>query len=653
MPGTLGHSLGRAWVRYGAALVAVIVAFLLRQALVDALGPGIPPYLTFYPAVMLVALFLGFGAGMTATLLAAALAAYWMLPPDRSFAIADPSEVAGLGLFVVVGLLAAIVSEWHRRTRVRAAEFETRVAAQRGQEAQQEAETRVRDEARASLEREKSVFQAVVNGARNSHLLYLDRDFNYVRVNEAYAASCGYTPEAMVGKNHFAVHPHEENQAIFTRVRDTGIPVEFHDKPFVFPDQPERGTTYWDWTLRPVNDREGRVEGLVFSMVETTERKRAELTLLEADRRKSEFLATLSHELRNPLAPIRYAFDLLAHEPDAETTVRARAVIDRQLRHLVRLVDDLLDVTRIGSNKLQLHKQVLLLTNVMQQAIEAAAPNIERGGHELVVLSAAEDVWLDGDPDRLVQVLTNLLNNAAKFTPPRGRVTVKAEASDSEVAISVTDNGIGIRPEDQGRVFDMFIQASDAEQGGLGIGLALVRGTVELHGGSVEVHSDGPGRGCEFVVRLPRARAPEASAAAGAEPDQSPSRRILVVDDSADAADMMRTLLELHGHEVRVAYDGFTALAVAAEFRPDIGLFDIGLPTMSGHELARRVREDPRTRAMYLIAVTGWGQEEDRQRSRQHGFDAHLTKPADHDAIRHLVAGAAKRGPRAEVNSGQ
>jgi len=637
-----GRSLGRVSIRYGWAVAAIVAAFLLRQLLAALLGPGVPAYVTFYPVVMLVALSSGFAAGAVATLVGAVLSVYWTLAPGHTFSIVDPGEAVGLAMFVFVGLFLAAGSEWHRRARARASEFERQLVIHRGQEALRDVESRIRDEARAQLEREKTVFQAVVNGTRISHLVYLDRDFNFVRVNEAYAASCRYSPDAMIGKNYFELYPDAENQAIFTRVRDTGVSAEFHDRPFVFPDQPERGVTYWDWTLLPVKNESGAVDGLVFALVETTEHRLSERSLLDADRRKNEFLATLSHELRNPLAPIKYALDLLEHESDPEVKTRAVGVIGRQLRHLVRLVDDLLDVTRITNNKLQLRKQHVLLSDIVRQGLEAALPNIERGDHELVVGPFPEDVWMEGDPDRLVQALTNLLNNAAKFTPPKGRIVLRAGATDTEVTVTVADTGLGLSAEDRARVFDMFTQVHDGVQGGLGIGLALVRSTVELHGGSVEVHSDGAGQGSEFTVRLPRAEAPEPMPIAESRADVSGCRKVLVVDDNADAANMMRTLLELHGHEVQVAYDGYSALALAVDLRPDIGLFDIGLPTMDGYELARRIREDPRTRSMFLIAVTGWGQEDDRRRSRGCGFDAHLTKPADHDMIWQLVSKGAR-----------
>ncbi|MGE5359885.1 MAG: PAS domain S-box protein [Bacteroidales bacterium] len=375
-----------------------------------------------------------------------------------------------------------------------------------------------------------------------------------------------------------------------------------------------------------------------------TERKHAEEALREADRRKNEFLATLSHELRNPLAAIRYALELL-DGPAARSIGEAhpKDVIERQLRHLVHLVDDLLDITRIESNKVRLRKSHVELRTVLQQAIEAADPAIKGADHELLIDVPFDAIWLDADADRLAQVVTNLLNNAARYTTAGGRISVTARASGDQVTITVADTGIGLASDDLARVFEMFTQVGESG-GGLGIGLALVRRLVEMHGGTVEARSDGPGAGSEFVVRLPRAAAPQ-SLAAASEPDGAePQRhRILVVEDNADAAEMMAMLLRLGGDEVCVAADGPTALKLAATFLPDIGLFDIGLPGMSGYELAARIRRLPSLERIFLVAITGWGQEEDRTRARDAGFDAHLTKPAEPEAIERMIARSSAR----------
>jgi PAS domain S-box-containing protein len=394
-----------------------------------------------------------------------------------------------------------------------------------------------------------------------------------------------------------------------------------------------------------VNDA-GRPVCMLGSFADITVRKRADDALHENEARRTAFLATLSHELRTPLAPIRYALELLDRVNVSIGRSQPKDVIARQVSHLVYLIDDLLDATRIVSNKVRLRRQRVELAALVQQAVEAASPDIDRANHTLVVAPPPEAVWLDVDPQRFVQILTNLLNNAARFTPRAGQIVVAAEPDGEdpdEIVVSVSDTGIGMRPEDLTSVFEMFRQVGEPGHGGLGIGLALVKGLVELHGGRVEARSRGLGLGSEFLVRLRRAAAPGAEADNGAPPHSAKvARRILVVDDDEDTGDMMRALLELDGHAVRVARDGRSALELAAAFDPELFLVDIGLPDMDGCELARRWREDPVTRNRVLVAVTGWGQEEDRARVRRAGFDAHLTKPADPEAIARLIQDTLK-----------
>jgi PAS domain S-box-containing protein len=365
--------------------------------------------------------------------------------------------------------------------------------------------------------------------------------------------------------------------------------------------------------------------------------------LKDADRRKDEFLAVLAHELRNPLAPLRNAIEILRTSPSPSPQLQwTHDVIDRQVRQLSRLVDDLLDVSRITSGKIELRKESVELASAVRIALESSRPFIERGGHELTVHVPSEPIWLDADLARLAQVLSNLLNNAAKYTRSGGHIWLTAERSRHEAVIRVRDNGIGIEPSMLGRIFEMFTQAGAAgihSQGGLGIGLTLVRRLVELHGGRVEAHSDGIGRGSEVVVRLPLARVDESRDAHAAETRTAGpqrSRRILVVDDNRDAADSLCMLLKARGHDVRVAYDGLEAVGAAVTFQPEAVLLDIGLPKLSGHEAARRIREALGS-GVLIIAVTGWGQEEDRRRAREAGFDHHLTKPVEPADIARLV----------------
>jgi PAS domain S-box-containing protein len=373
--------------------------------------------------------------------------------------------------------------------------------------------------------------------------------------------------------------------------------------------------------------------------------------LREADRRKDEFLAVLAHELRNPLAPVRNAIEILRASPAATPPLQwTHDVIDRQVRQLSRLVDDLLDVSRITSGKIELRRERIALSAAVRLALESSRPMIDRGNHELTLGLPAEPLWVEADLARLAQVISNLLNNAARYTRPGGHVWLTAERSGSTAVIHVRDNGIGIEPEMRTRIFDMFTQAAHPGShlhGGLGIGLTLVQRLVELHGGTVEARSEGIGRGSDFVVTLPLAAVECANEPEMGEdervPDREP-RRILVVDDNRDAADSLCMLLKARGHEVRVAYDGLEAVGAAVAFAPDVVLLDIGLPKLSGYEAAPRIRE-ARGEAVLLVAVTGWGQEEDRRRAREAGFDHHLTKPVDPAAIARLIDEGSRRRP--------
>jgi signal transduction histidine kinase/CheY-like chemotaxis protein len=374
--------------------------------------------------------------------------------------------------------------------------------------------------------------------------------------------------------------------------------------------------------------------------------KRTEAAFQELDRRKDEFLAILAHELRNPLAPLSNSLEVLRlAENSPELMGQTRGVMERQVRQMVRLVDDLMDVSRMTRGKIELRRQRTELAAVLECVVEAARPVLEALGHELTVTLPPEPVFLDADLSRLAQVFSNLLNNAAKYTERAGHIRLTAERQESEVVVKVRDDGIGISGDVLPRIFDIFTQGDrslERAQGGLGIGLSIVRGVVELHGGSVVAHSAGPGQGSEFTVRLPVLLAPtgEIQAAEGdGEPAAvPPHRRILVADDNADSAESLALLLTLRGSEVRIAHDGWEAVEAAAAFRPDIVLLDIGMPRLNGYEAARRIREQGRGERVVLIALTGWGQDEDRQRSTDAGFDFHLVKPVDFAALEQLLA---------------
>ena len=379
--------------------------------------------------------------------------------------------------------------------------------------------------------------------------------------------------------------------------------------------------------------------------------------LSASNRRKDEFLATLAHELRNPLAPIRSALQVMNLTADGATVSRARRIAERQVQHMVRLVDDLLDVSRITQDKLKLRRQSVKLADLVRDAVEANQVTIDNAKHELTVKIPSEPIWLDVDPARMTQVLANLLNNAAKYTPERGRISLEAEierAADAtaQLCIRVADSGIGIKPDMLPRIFDMFTQVDstiERSQGGLGIGLTLVRRLVQMHGGSVDVTSDGPGKGSEFIVRLPYdGGAAQAVSAKPGEASLSPSSeslRVLVVDDNADAGEALAVLLRLMGHDVQLAGDGQGAIDLARECNPDLVLMDIGLPGMSGYEIATFFRRELRMVETTLVAVTGWGQEADRQRAKDAGFDRHITKPVEPELLEKILASVHARRP--------
>ncbi len=394
----------------------------------------------------------------------------------------------------------------------------------------------------------------------------------------------------------------------------------------------------------PIPGADGRTTLVGGMAIDITDRMEMEAALREADRRKDEFLATLAHELRNPLAPIRNALSLMRYSGGSGADFEAaRSMAERQVIHLTRLVDDLMDIARISRGKIELRKEPLELAPIVRRAVEALQFMIEGRGHALSVSLPSEPIRLEADPTRLEQVLFNILLNAAKYTEPGGRIRLEGRRVEGEVVIRVRDTGIGIEPEMLPRIFEMFTQVdhrSTRSQGGLGIGLGLIKSLVELHGGTITADSDGPGTGSEFVVRLPALPAgwetPAVAAPGfGTTPALGPPRRILVVDDNADAAlSLAKLLRRLYGQEVRVAHDGPEALDIAEEFRPEVVLLDLAMPAMDGYEVARRLRDRPALAGTMLVALTGWGQESDRQESREAGFDRHLVKPVDLEEIR-------------------
>jgi signal transduction histidine kinase/ActR/RegA family two-component response regulator len=381
------------------------------------------------------------------------------------------------------------------------------------------------------------------------------------------------------------------------------------------------------------------------------ERGRLEQELRNTDRKKDDFIALLAHELRNPLAPIRNGLQVLRLTAgDAAAVAQARAMMDRQLSHMVRLIDDLLDVSRISRNKMELRKERVLLADVVASAVETARPLIEAAGHELAVALPPRPVFVDADLTRLAQVLGNLLTNSAKYTGKGGRICLAAERNAAEVIFTIKDNGIGIPAQSLPHIFDMFSQvdrSTERSTGGLGIGLALVKGLVEMHGGTVSAESEGEGKGSTFTVRLPATEGRSAPLAATSAETEGPGigRRVLVVDDNRDGAESMAMMLQLLGDEVRSAHDGIEAVEVAEQFLPHVILMDVGMPRLNGLDATRRIREQPWGKEITVIALTGWGQQSDRQRSREAGCDGHLVKPVNLSDLEKLLSELHARTP--------
>jgi PAS domain S-box-containing protein len=409
-------------------------------------------------------------------------------------------------------------------------------------------------------------------------------------------------------------------------------------------------------TISPVRDAKGRVVGASKVARDITEKKRAEEAVREADRMKDEFIALLAHELRNPLAPLRNGLQVIRLAGgDASAVAQARGMMDRQLSHIVRLVDDLFDASRISRNKMELRKERVLLADAVNAAVESTRPMIEAAGHNLQVWLPPGPVFLDADSTRLAQIFSNLLSNSAKYTEHGGRIRLSAEREEGEVVVTVSDNGIGIPAESLRSIFDMFSQVDrsiERSTGGLGIGLALVKGLVEMHGGTVTASSEGEGRGSAVTVRLPIGGPAPSPCTDAPEGVRALGRRVLVVDDNHDGANSLAMMLRLLGDDVRIAHDGVDAVEAAGRFRPQVILMDVGMPRLNGLDATRRIREQPWGRTITIIALTGWGQDGDRDRSRKAGCDGHLVKPVNlPDLEKLLVELARSDGPGSSASA--
>jgi signal transduction histidine kinase/ActR/RegA family two-component response regulator len=593
---------------YIGAIALAVCAVLVRYFMFPWAPSGLL-YTTLFGAVAIAVWMGGWGPGVVSALIGYCLALLFVKPPIGGVVMNGVGDWLGLVLYALSCGLIIALGHSMRAARVR---FE------KSQEAAVQG-------------------YSILKAQRNADGRIVDFVIEYV--NPRGAALAKQTPEAAVGRRLTEVLPGVVSAGVFAsfcNVCETGEPLETEVR------YEQDGIVGWFRNMVVKVD-----DGVAISYFDVTHAKRLERELAHrahqlerADSNKSQFLATLSHELRNPLAPLRNGLAILKRRGGDSADMLT--MMDRQLGQLVRLVDDLLDVSRIDRGKIDLKRERVALDSVVSAAIETARPSIDAKAHELVVRFAQKSLHVEGDPVRLAQILSNLLINAAKFTPPSGRIELGMQAADGEVSISVRDNGVGIDREQLPRVFEMFVQLeSPQEHGGLGLGLALVKSLVELHHGRVEARSDGVGKGSEFIVRLPLSQgAGEPAVARPSTGSAVGGRRVLVVDDNEDGAESMGALLSASGHDVSVFYDAEKALTAATLSAPEIAFVDLNMPGMDGFELARRLRELPSGQQMRLVAVTGMGREADVMRTRAAGFDAHLTKPADPERLLEFAAGA-------------
>jgi PAS domain S-box-containing protein len=607
--------------RYALALVFIAAAIFLRTLLNPFMGQQ--SVVVFLAAILLSAWFGGAGPGIASTFLLHVVHAYWFLDP-HGFWPDNLASVVSTIAYYLVGATVGVLSEKRRQ-------------AQRRERDQRQEAVSQREHLRTTL---SCMAEGVV--VTNVH-------GEITLMNPVAEAMTGWKLADARGKKY------EEVVAIQSEIDDgfAERPIDLvlgegqvvHQRtPVTLASRTGRSTPI-TYSAAPVRGADGQSTGVVLIFKDESERQRIELALRNADRRKDEFLATLAHELRNPLAPIATGLELLkASADDPQSHEEVRQMMQRQTEHMVRLIDDLMDVSRITRGKLTLRKSEVDLNEIVRGAVQSAQPLIAAAKHELAVNLPDRPLPLLADASRLTQVVTNLLNNAAKYTPTGGRIEITVEQDVREATITVADTGIGIPSDKIGDVFDMFTQINDSgEHGhtGLGIGLTLVKRLVEMHGGRVEVESRGHNLGTVFRVHLPALAEAPASVDVGVQNGQlgsrPASRRILVVDDNLDALASLSRLVSLMGNEVRRAHDGQEALEVARAFHPDIVLMDLGMPRLNGFDAARQMREEPWARNVSLVATTGWGQEEDRRRSAAAGFDRHLVKPISVDALRDVL----------------
>jgi PAS domain S-box-containing protein len=643
----------RKTIEAAVAAVSLAGAMLFVFGGATSRGEGLPLAFLAFPFMIWVAVRFGRREVTTASAIVCSIAVWHTLHGRGVFALESTNVsllflLAYTSTLVITGLaMSAVIDQRERAmTELRASRdrlelsveertLELEVANQslRAELAEHERQAEV-------LRQSEERFRLMVDGVKDYAIIMLDRNGKVASWNAAASTIYGYTARDAIG-SHFSrfytaadlARQWPEHELMVARaegrIEDEGWRVR------------KDGTLFSaNVIISALRGGDGALQGFTKVARDLTAHRRLE-ALQESARQMNEFLAMLSHELRNPLASMVNALELMRGRPAADHG-ELNSVVERQVAHLARIVDDLLDVSRITRGKIALKKQILDLNAIVAQVLEASRPLCEARRHTVELRPAGEPLPLDADPTRLAQVLLNLISNAAKYTPEGGRIWIDVRREDNLAVVHVRDNGIGISPALLPRVFELFVQgdrALDRTEGGLGIGLTLVRRLVEMHGGSVTAASAGAGDGSEFVVRLPLALGHAVAPPSPPEAMQTPRarRRLLVVDDNRDFANTLAALLETFGHEVRTVYDGRTAVAIAVEYRPDAVLLDIGLPEMNGYEVARELRQVPGLAQVRLVAFTGYGQEEDRRRVREAGFDFHLVKPVEAVELARLI----------------
>ena len=596
----------RAWFAVGLALTATAAAVGLNL-LIEPLTGARYPFLPFFAAVLVAALYGGLPGGISAVVLSTvAVDFFWMLPLWR-LTVSTLADQVSLAMFALIGTsIAILAARW-------------RVAAEETSQTRLQLQT--------------------ITDVMASGVARFSRDLRFLWASKRYLEFLGRSADEVVGRAMPEVLGPESFEALRPYVARVlaGEAVTF-EQAVALPNR-ERGWILIAYT--PQTNRNGEINSWVGVITDITHRKLLEHMLREADRRKDEFLATLAHELRNPLAPIRYCAHLLQSDLGAPVLERARETIERQVSHMTRLLDDLLDMSRITRNVIELKLELVELRPALEHAVEIARPAIEAARHRLNISVPAEPLWVRADRTRITQILGNLLQNAAQYTEPGGHIDVHLDAEPAHAVVRVRDTGVGIPPEQREQIFELFSQIhprGSGRYGGLGIGLAVVKRLVELHHGRIAVESAGLGKGSEFSVRLPRTMAP-ASAERTAKVTRlhGGTRRVLIVDDNADAVDSLAALLRRNGYLAHTATDGAGALTLAETIHPDVIVLDLGMPQVNGYDVARTVRRRPGGADILLIAATGWGSKEDRVQTREAGFDAHLTKPLKPDELIRLI----------------